>query len=91
MRTVFHLCGEGVLEDDRYKTFMSEFGPDVHVSRFYPTFLPAMVMRAVPSISSPLANTMQTQSHSRVLPSIPSGSISLTQTFFLFRHITSIR
>ena len=28
---VFHLCGDGVLEDDRYKSFMSGFGLDVHV------------------------------------------------------------
>ena len=33
VRVVFHLCGEGVLEDERYKTFMNGFAPDVEVSR----------------------------------------------------------
>lgn len=32
VRDVFHLCGDGVLEDARYKTFMNSFGPTVHVS-----------------------------------------------------------
>ena len=31
VRAVFHLCGDGVLEDERYKAFMDDFGPDVHV------------------------------------------------------------
>lgn len=31
VRAIFHLCGEGVLEDERYKTFMDSFGPEVHV------------------------------------------------------------
>ncbi|KAH7921559.1 hypothetical protein BV22DRAFT_1038537 [Leucogyrophana mollusca] len=30
LRTVFHICGEGVLEDERYKTFMNGFGEKVH-------------------------------------------------------------
>ncbi|KIJ61498.1 hypothetical protein HYDPIDRAFT_31363 [Hydnomerulius pinastri MD-312] len=30
VRAIFHLCGEDVLEDVRYKSFMNEFGPDVH-------------------------------------------------------------
>ena len=29
--TIFHLCGEGVLEDDRYKSLLSKFAPGVHV------------------------------------------------------------
>lgn len=32
VRAIFHLCGNGVLEDDRYKEFMDGFGCDVHVS-----------------------------------------------------------
>ncbi|KAH7882444.1 hypothetical protein F5I97DRAFT_1961874 [Phlebopus sp. FC_14] len=30
VRAVFHLCGDGVLEDDQYKSFMNEFGPETH-------------------------------------------------------------
>ncbi|KIM85847.1 hypothetical protein PILCRDRAFT_817088 [Piloderma croceum F 1598] len=30
VRVVFHICGDGILEDERYKAFMSGFGPDVH-------------------------------------------------------------
>ncbi|KIK93173.1 hypothetical protein PAXRUDRAFT_829230 [Paxillus rubicundulus Ve08.2h10] len=30
VRAVFHLCGENVLEDERYKVFMNDFGPEVH-------------------------------------------------------------
>ncbi|KAG8216533.1 hypothetical protein J3R82DRAFT_6675 [Butyriboletus roseoflavus] len=30
VRVIFHLCGDGVLEDQRYKTFMDDFGPEVH-------------------------------------------------------------
>jgi hypothetical protein len=26
------MCGDGILEDERYKAFMNGFGPDVHVS-----------------------------------------------------------
>lgn len=29
---VFHLCGEGVLEDERYKAFMNGFSDETHVS-----------------------------------------------------------
>ena len=25
------MCGDGVLEDERYKTFMDDFGSEVHV------------------------------------------------------------
>ena len=32
VRIVFHICGDGILEDERYKAFMSGFGPDVSVS-----------------------------------------------------------
>lgn len=32
VRVVYHLCGDDVLEDERYKVFMNQFGPDVHVS-----------------------------------------------------------
>ena len=28
---IFHLCGDGVLEDERYKKFMVDFGPEVQV------------------------------------------------------------
>lgn len=31
VRTVFHTCGKGVLEDARYIEFMGQFGPDVQV------------------------------------------------------------
>ena len=32
LKVVYHLCGDDVLEDERYKSFMNQFGPDVHVS-----------------------------------------------------------
>lgn len=31
VRSIFHICGDGVLEDPRYTTFMNGFAPDVHV------------------------------------------------------------
>ena len=34
VRVVFHQCGDGVLEDERYKAFMNGFGPDVYVSTY---------------------------------------------------------
>ncbi|KAG7445158.1 uncharacterized protein BT62DRAFT_951536 [Guyanagaster necrorhizus] len=30
IRTVFHICGKGVLEDERYTAFMNAFDPDCH-------------------------------------------------------------
>ncbi|KAI6012153.1 hypothetical protein BKA83DRAFT_4370844 [Pisolithus microcarpus] len=30
VRVIHHLCGDGVLEDERYRALMNEFGPDVH-------------------------------------------------------------
>lgn len=30
---VVHLCGKGVLEDERYKAFMKTFPEDTHVSQ----------------------------------------------------------
>ncbi|KAJ3514157.1 hypothetical protein NLJ89_g2531 [Agrocybe chaxingu] len=30
LRTIFHQCGKGVLEDETYKTFMRGFGPEVY-------------------------------------------------------------
>lgn len=39
---IFHLCGEGVLEDPRYKDFMNGFSSDTHVSPpYYTTFCAA--------------------------------------------------
>lgn len=32
IRSVFHICGEGVLEDERYIKFMNNFVPTTHVS-----------------------------------------------------------
>lgn len=32
LRVAYHMCGEGVLEDQRYKAFMRGFGSVVHVS-----------------------------------------------------------
>lgn len=31
VRSVFHICGKGVLEDERYTAFMNGFVPSVHV------------------------------------------------------------
>ena len=33
MHGVYHICGEGVLEDERYKEFMNGFSDETHVSR----------------------------------------------------------
>jgi len=33
LRAIYHLCGDGVLEDSRYKNFLNGFGPHVHVRR----------------------------------------------------------
>ena len=32
VHAIFHLCGQGVLEDERYKSLLAKFAPDVHVS-----------------------------------------------------------
>lgn len=32
VRVVFHMCGDGILEDQRYMEFMNGFAPDVQVS-----------------------------------------------------------
>jgi ribonuclease Z len=32
VRSVFHICGDGVLEDERYIAFMNGFASSVHVS-----------------------------------------------------------
>ena len=34
LRAIYHLCGDLVLEDDRYKAFMNAFCPDVHVGLY---------------------------------------------------------
>ena len=33
VHVVFHLCGKGVLEDERYKAFMRAFPDNAHVSQ----------------------------------------------------------
>jgi len=38
VRIVHHLLGDGVLEDERYKTFMTGFGSQAHVSRTFTTY-----------------------------------------------------
>ena len=35
VRNIFHLCGDNVLGDERYKAFMKEFAPDVNVGLHY--------------------------------------------------------
>ena len=35
MRTIFHLCGDAVLNDFRYRIFMSGFPSDTHVSTLH--------------------------------------------------------
>lgn len=32
VHSVYHLCGQGVLEDTRYKALLAKFHPDVNVS-----------------------------------------------------------
>jgi ribonuclease Z len=34
VRTVYHMCGDGVLEDEDYKAFMNGFSSDSHVCAF---------------------------------------------------------
>ena len=34
VQSIFHLCGDDVLEDPRYKEFMNGFSDEVHVSHF---------------------------------------------------------
>jgi ribonuclease Z len=38
VRVVHHLVGDGVLEDERYKTFMNGFGSQAHVSYTFTSF-----------------------------------------------------
>ncbi|KDQ60306.1 hypothetical protein JAAARDRAFT_125659 [Jaapia argillacea MUCL 33604] len=40
LQLVYHLCGEGVLTDDRYKAFMNGFGENVHHVVASPSHLP---------------------------------------------------
>ena len=42
VRVVYHLCGDDVLEDERYKVFMNWFGPDVHVSEMVASMTPIL-------------------------------------------------
>ena len=37
VRCIYHLCGEGVLEDERYRALMNKFDPDVYVG--YPNIV----------------------------------------------------
>lgn len=32
VHAVYHMCGDGVLEDEQYKAFMNGFPDDTHVS-----------------------------------------------------------
>jgi ribonuclease Z len=34
LKAIYHICGDGVLEDDVYKAFMNAFRPDVNVRLF---------------------------------------------------------
>ena len=56
LRAIYHLCGDGVLEDEAYKTFMNAFCPDVHVclALLYSRFNIDLCL-AHCSISGPLA------------------------------------
>jgi len=38
VRVVHHLVGDGVLEDERYKTFMNGFGSQAHVSYSFTSY-----------------------------------------------------
>jgi ribonuclease Z len=38
VRVVHHLVGDGVLEDERYKTFMNGFGSQTHVSYIFTSY-----------------------------------------------------
>lgn len=38
VRVVHHLVGDGVLEDERYKTFMNGFGSQAHVSYTFTSY-----------------------------------------------------
>lgn len=42
VHAVFHLCGEGVLQDERYKAFMNGFSDETHVRPMI-VFTPRMV------------------------------------------------
>jgi hypothetical protein len=45
LRVVFHLCGNDVFENERYKGFMKRFEGDVHVSASFSGMQWAVLMR----------------------------------------------
>lgn len=47
VHSIFHLCGEGVLEDSRYKSLLAKFAPSVHVNVQY--FFRAQTISRPPS------------------------------------------
>lgn len=69
VRSVFHICGDGVLEDERYVTFMNGFAPHVHVRYlcFVPFVKTYLKFVALNSMWWLLVNTCLTKLHLQVL------------------------
>lgn len=62
VHAVFHLCGDGVLEDERYKTFMNTFSLDTQVRIRLYLGMHALISAALPqSILCHLVNTGRIQ------------------------------
>ena len=70
LRAIYHLCGDGVLKDSRYKNFLNGFGPHVHV-RHSITFIYIKLKEDVPlSTSSRQKNTVQIRLHLLLPPTV---------------------
>ena len=50
LRAIYHLCGDNVLEDDGYKTFMNAFCPDVHVRPYSSLLLSDRILTSLQHI-----------------------------------------
>ena len=89
MHAVYHLCGEDVLEDERYKEFMNGFSDETHVSRYRRSM--RIPLTHTPSTSYRQSNIHQTRWRLHVLRSFRQSCTSSTRTYFhspstTFRH-----
>jgi ribonuclease Z len=69
VRVIYHLLGEGVIQDERYIDFMKGFPEATEVILFMSINQPAVLTPSIYSMSYRLPNTAQTLSHSQATAS----------------------
>ena len=70
LRAIYHLCGDGVLEDPRYKDFLNGFGPHVHVRRSIRFMYIKLKADVLFSTSLRQKNTLQIRLHLLLPPTV---------------------